>query len=127
VTGVVLDASAVLAVIKGETGAEVVVPVMAGASVSAVTLAEVASILAREGVSDEEIDWIFASLALVVVDLDLNQAIIAGRMALKAKPFGLSLGDRCCLALAISRGWPVYTADRIWAQAGLEADIHLIR
>jgi PIN domain nuclease of toxin-antitoxin system len=127
VTDAVLDASAILAVIRGEAGSDVVIPVMVGANVSAVTLAEVVSILARDGFSDSEIEWILSPFALVVVDLDKTQAMIAGQMAAKAKPFGLSLGDRCCLALAIQRGWPVYTADRIWTRAGLDADIRLIR
>ncbi|MCP4421465.1 MAG: type II toxin-antitoxin system VapC family toxin, partial [Chloroflexi bacterium] len=43
------------------------------------------------------------------------------------KPFGLSIADRACLSLAMVRKIPVFTADRIWQQVGLEIEINLIR
>ena len=41
-------------------------------------------------------------------------------------PLGLSLGDRTCLALALSRKIPAYTADRMWAKLDIDIEIRII-
>ncbi len=43
------------------------------------------------------------------------------------KSRGLSLGDRACLALAMSTGATAVTADRSWADLGLAVSIEVIR
>ena len=58
------------------------------------------------------------ALPLIVIDLDAHLAIEAGAMLAQTKPFGLSLGDRACLALAKREGLPALTADRTWAESG---------
>jgi len=40
---------------------------------------------------------------------------------------GLSLGDRCCLALAKELGADVYTAERKWAGLDLGVTVRVIR
>jgi PIN domain nuclease of toxin-antitoxin system len=44
----------------------------------------------------------------------LEHALRAGALRPITKPFGLSLGDRACLALAHQRGAFVITAERHW-------------
>jgi PIN domain nuclease of toxin-antitoxin system len=41
--------------------------------------------------------------------------------------YGLSLGDRACLALGQQLGQPVLTADRMWKTLKLDVEIRMIR
>ena len=115
----VLDASAVLAVVNCETGQDVVeAALIAGATICAVNLTEVITILLRQGAPEIEVRHTLDRLPIVVVDFDRDLALSAGLMFLVARNFGLSLGDRACLALALRQKVPVLTADRAWAQVG---------
>jgi PIN domain nuclease of toxin-antitoxin system len=40
---------------------------------------------------------------------------------------GLSLGDRACLALAITLQAPVYATDRIWESVNVGIDVRVLR
>jgi PIN domain nuclease of toxin-antitoxin system len=62
-----------------------------------------------------------------VVDFDLQQALFAGELARLTRPFGLSLGDRACLALAASRGATAWTTDTEWKKLKVGVKIHLVR
>jgi len=123
----VLDASAVLAYVSGEPGAEIVASLIDDALVSAVNLAEaVTNLRERTG----SLDIARAALdiaALDVVDFDRSLAEEAGGFVADTRPKGLSLGDRACLALAAREGLPAFTADRAWAGLGVGVDIRLIR
>jgi PIN domain nuclease of toxin-antitoxin system len=127
VTEIVLDSSALIAVIHGETGADAVAPHMDRAAVSAVNLAETYGKLLREIFRPEELRDDVASLVLDVRPFDAEQAFIAGKLEPATKPLGLSLGDRACLALAISLGLPVLTGDRQWLKADVGVDVRLFR
>lgn len=124
---VVLDASAVLAVLLEEAGTDAVEPHIPGGIVSAVSLAEVAGRLADRGLEEEEARAAIADLALVVVPFDEAQALAAGMLRPPTRHLGLSLGDRACLALALERGLPALTADRRWSGANVGVEVRLIR
>jgi ribonuclease VapC len=66
-------------------------------------------------------------LGLRVHPFDQQQAYVAGRMELPGRKFGLSLGDRACLALASVLSLPAMTADREWANLDLGVQVLLIR
>jgi PIN domain nuclease of toxin-antitoxin system len=68
-----------------------------------------------------------ASLITEVHDFDQQQARITGDLIFKTREFGLSFGDRACLALGIALGVPVCTTDRAWERLNLGIEIHLIR
>ena len=122
----VLDSSAVLAVILGETGHEIVEPRVREASISAVNVAEVLSKLAEQDqLTDEDIED-FARIGIAVVDFDTRQAGKAAELRPITKNLGLSLGDRACLALALLSGATAVTADRNWNQISV-CPIELIR
>jgi ribonuclease VapC len=128
-SGVVLDASALLAMIRREPGGEAVAGIMGRASMSAVNLAEVVGYLTNAGLASDQIEAILTPLPLAVIDADAELAWIAGRLRRKTTQAGLSLGDRFCLALAAREGLPAWTADKQWlsvAQA-IEAEVFLIR
>ncbi len=120
---IVLDASALMAVLREEPGAAAVEAVIDDAAVSAVNLSEVQAKLVERG-TPAEIAWSWlVDLDLDVVDFDALQAKVAGDLGVLTRAHGLSLGDRACLALAQVRSLPVMTADRAWA--GLEVGIEI--
>lgn len=126
-TGVVLDASAALAVLLREAGGDSVEPHCPGATISAVNLAEVVARLAERGTAESDVRSAISDLGLLVVPFDADGAIATGMLRLPTKAFGLSLGDRACLALARERKVPALTADRRWSGLDVGVEIRLIR
>ena len=123
----VLDASAVLAAFFDEPGADVVAERMNGALISAVNYSEVVAKLVDRGIPRDQIIEIMAQLDVDVVPVDREQAVMAGMLRAETRAAGLSLGDRSCLALAISREGIALTADRAWADLDLEAVVEVVR
>ena len=128
VNRIVLDASALLAVLNDEPGAEMLtLALLTGAVVSTVNLAEVHSKLVGHGI-DRDDAWEAALSPVREVEVFTSeQAKIAGGLILRTRPLGLSLGDRACLALGITLKAPVYTADKDWKKLKLGIPIHAIR
>jgi PIN domain nuclease of toxin-antitoxin system len=124
---VVLDASAILAYLGEEPGAERVEAVLSGARVSAVNLAEIVGKLAERGASEADLQAILGPLNLTIDPFEEDQAWIAGAWRPATKAMGLSLADRACLALAASRGATAYTTDRRWAEIGLGVTVEVVR
>jgi ribonuclease VapC len=112
----ILDASAIIALLEGEPGAEVVAAKMTDAKICAVNIAEVVSIYSQRGVGDRQITAMLAPLNLDTVSADADLAHRAGRLRLPTAAAGLSLGDRFCLALAERDGATALTADRQWLE-----------
>jgi ribonuclease VapC len=127
VNRVVLDASAVMAAIGSEPGADVVMDKIAHAAVSTVNLAEVKSKLVERGFPPADAWEAAISFSREVFDFDTRQADLAGGLISQTRHLGLSLGDRSCLALAMILKAPVYTADRDWAKLDLGLEIRLVR
>ncbi len=125
---VVLDASAILAVINGETGQEKLTPELLARSVaSTVNLAEVQSKLVSRGWPPEEAWEDALSPVREAIAFDEEHAKLAGRLVAQTRQLGLSLGDRTCLALGIALKAPVYTAEKAWKNLKLNVRIHVIR
>jgi ribonuclease VapC len=124
----VLDASAILAVLFQEHGAEKMTDeLMESAVVSAVNLAEVQSKLVKMGHPAEDA-WSDALLLKSDPEpFTADHAKIAGSLIATTAKYGLSLGDRSCLALAISLQAPVYTTEQTWRNLKLGVPIHVIR
>jgi ribonuclease VapC len=125
---VVLDASAILAVINSELGTEkLTAQLLARAVGSTVNLAEVQTKLLSCGWTSEQAWEDATSPVRDVLPFDEEQARIAGDLSIQTRPLGLSLGDRACLALGISLKAPVYTAERAWKKLKLGVKVHVIR
>ena len=125
---VVLDASAIIAVINGESGTEkLTAHLLARAVGSAVNLAEVQTKLLSRGWTSEQAWEDATSPVRDVLPFDEEQARIAGDLSTQTRPLGLSLGDRACLALGISLKAPVYTAEKAWKKLKLGVKVHVIR
>ena len=125
---VVLDASALMAVLNREPGAEKLTPqIMSAAAASTVNLAEVHGKLIHRGLTPDDA-WSATNGAIhEAVAFTAEQAKTAGDLLSQTRALGLSLGDRACLALGIALSAPVYTADRAWKNLRLGIRIHLIR
>lgn len=128
-THVVLDASAILALLKGERGASKVTAVIADASVCAINQAEVVSHFVHLGAPLEEVRAMLGALPYTVVPADDALAWEAGSLRAATASAGLSLGDRFCLALAKRLGVAAYTADKAWRDiaADVAAKVVIIR
>lgn len=112
----VLDASALLAFLNHEPGAQVVGESLPGAAISAVNLSEVIAKLVDQGTTETALRATLDSLGLTVYSFDTTLAYAAGLLRPSTRAFGLSLGDRACLALAEKLGLPAITADRAWLE-----------
>ena len=126
-TDIVLDASALIAVLREEPGAAAVEGLLDSAAISAVNLSEVQAKLVERGTPAASAwSWLI-DLGLEVVDFDLPQARIAGDLRRPTRSLGLSFADRACLALAQVLQRPAVTADRAWADLEVGVEIRIIR
>jgi len=123
----VLDASALLALINAETGADQVQELLPQAAISTVNLAEVVTRLINMKMPENEMRTTLAGLTLKVLPFDEEQAFLAGILSEATRPLGLSLGDRACLALALTTSATAVTADRAWLDLKIGVNITLIR
>jgi ribonuclease VapC len=129
VTRAVLDASALLALLLGEPGAEKVTAALDGALLCAVNLAEIVTYYAKLGAAQPDIEAMLRPLPINVVPVDEALSYDAGMLRVVTLPGGLSLGDRYCLALARREGVPALTAERRWPNIAAAAGVtvNLIR
>jgi PIN domain nuclease of toxin-antitoxin system len=127
VSEVVLDASALLALLHREPGHEEVARVIPDAAISAVNISEVVSKLAESGMPGEKIEEALEGLALEICDFGRELAFQAGMLRLTTRSRGLSLGDRACLALGERLNLPVLTTDRAWEDLELDVEVRQVR
>ena len=123
----VLDASAVIALVYREPGAEIVRPTVPSASISTVNLSEAVAKLSNDGMSESAIRRTFEPYEWDIVRFDERQAYAAGLLRPLTRAAGLSLGDRACIVLGQVLGLPVLTTDRAWARLDLDVEVRLIR
>ena len=127
---VILDASALLALINNEKGADKIEPLIGNIVMSSVNVTEVASklydILGDN--SEEQCKLSIEPFISSIIDFDKSQCYIAASLKNQTKHKSLSLGDRACIALALQLELPVYTADKIWAELDIpHLKLNLIR
>ena len=122
----VIDTSAILAYAFAEKGATKVERwIDEGAAVSTLTIQEAISKLCQTGMSVEEAEQLIRDLGLVFHPLDFDLAVRAGGMFALTKPFGLSHGDRACLALGQKLAVPVVTADKAWSKVARDLGLRV--
>jgi ribonuclease VapC len=121
----VVDASALLAFLQDEPGADDVR--LADAVMSSVNFSEVLHKSLEKGASTEGLHVELALLGLEVIPFDVRHAELAAELRASTRHIGLSLADRACLALALERGGTAVTADRVWSGVGDVVRVRVIR
>jgi PIN domain nuclease of toxin-antitoxin system len=124
---VVLDASALLALINAEPGSDVVSAALPEASISVVNLTEVVSKMIDIGISDRDAWAEAADLVPRIVDFGADLGRRTADLRAPTRSLGLSFGDRACLALAEHLRLPALTADQAWRRLTIDVEIRLIR
>lgn len=124
---VVLDASAVLALLAEEPGAEEVEALLDGSAMSAVNLAEVLQTSIQHHVETEGLEYDLLGLGVEIYPLDVMQARATAELWGRSPRAGLSLGDRACISLAAGLDVVAVTTDRHWAELDLDVPIRVIR
>ncbi len=122
---VVVDASALIAFLRVEPGAEVAAKHMLLASMSAVNLSEVLETCVDKERAVAKVLALLQNWRIEIVPFDIEQAKIAAELQWQAA--GLSLAERACLALARSRGIPVLTSNCEWSALELGIEVIQIR
>lgn len=122
---VVLDASALLAWLFDEPGGESVAEILPEVRICSLNWSEVLQKSFARGADVAGLRSELEALGLMIVPFDVTDAEQAARLWEKVRH--LSLADRACLALGVRLGVTVWTADRNWEGAAVEATVHLIR
>ena len=124
-----LDASALLAVIRNEPGAERVREVLDHCRIHSVNFAEVAMKMVSKGMPAAQVREHLAALALdVIEEFTAAQAMEVAELGAEARRLGLSLGACVCLVEARDTGSIALTTKHIWSRvSGIEVNILQIR
>ncbi len=125
----VIDASAILALLQNEPGADYVRACVERTSsiISAVNFAEVGYKMAERGLSGAQVQEAMIEFGVEVRPFDAEQAMILADLYVPTKNLGLSFADRACLALARLMRLPALTADREWLDVDSDIEVELIR
>ena len=126
---IILDASALIALLSEEIGAAFVKELLPISVMSSVNVAEVAQFLViTKQIDKYKSKEIIEHLIADSFVFDNEQAFLSAELIVATKKYGLSLADRACIALALKTGYPIYTADKVWKKIEIEhVNIHLIR
>jgi PIN domain nuclease of toxin-antitoxin system len=127
VTDVVLDASALMALLRNEPGADIVAASLTHAIISAVNYSEVLKKAVEHDGGTEKAVGLVASLGVPIIPFDAAIAVTSAALYPNAKKLGLSFADRACLALGVQRRAHVFTADTKWQRMELPIKVKLIR
>jgi PIN domain nuclease of toxin-antitoxin system len=124
---IVLDASALLALVQSEPGAETIADAIGTAFASTVNVAEALAKLRRYDLDADLIlrDWL--ALGLVTIPATLEHARVSASLWPYGKPLGLSLGDRICAATAMIEGAEILTSDERLSRLQAGVKITMIR
>lgn len=123
----VLDASAVIAVLRAEAGFENILPYLRGALISSVNVAEILCLSRSRGSKPEQDDYALKQMLLERVAFDNEQAHLVASIFTKTSGGNMGFADRACIALGLQHQLPVITGDREWLKYDVGVEIKLFR
>jgi ribonuclease VapC len=123
----VLDASALLALVFREPGADVVISAGGDLCCSAVNLSETLAKLSDRGIDSDTAERNIDNLVRTVIPFTTELAKAAAALRPLTRFTNTSFADRACIATGMVLELPILTADAAWAELGLHADIRMIR
>ena len=126
-TSVVLDASAVIAVLNSEPGAELVLGVLAGSVISSVNYSEVLKKTIEQCQEIRRVAALLQGYRVEIIPFDEALAAASATLFLETKQHGLSFADRACLALGVQRNCRVFTSEKRMGLVSLPIKVKLIR
>ncbi len=125
--GYVIDASAFLAIVRGEPGADLATSRLPGASMSVVNASEALMRGMEKGLPLDLMRALLSSQQVRLLVFDEALAVATALLRPASKHAGLSFADRACIATAVALKATVVTADRVWADLDLPCTVELIR
>ena len=123
----ILDASALLALLQGEPGADKVQAVLHRAIINTVNWSEVIQKLSVRDPDAADIRAEMELTGLKIMPFTIDQAEICASLWEQAQPFGLTLADGSCIATGIDRNMEIMTTDKVWQEMELPIAVHVIR
>ena len=124
----VFDSSALIMLFAKEVGYEIVRQHLKNAIISSVNIAEVYKYCIEiQNLSEEDCRSLIKLSGIKIIEFSEEHALITAKIASKTKQYGLSLGDRSCIALAIVKNYPILTCDRIWQKVDIGVDFIMAR
>jgi len=98
-----------------------------GAAISSVNWSEVVQKSLARGAQVAGLREDLEAAGLIVLPFEAEDADLAARLWFQTRSYGLSLGDRACLATGLRARAPVLTADHTWTSLTLDVDVRSIR
>jgi PIN domain nuclease of toxin-antitoxin system len=123
---ILLDTSALIALLNQEPGCKMVEEILVNSAISSVNLCELISILAKHNLLESEIEAITSDVVPEIIPFCKDIAIKAGKLTKISSQYGLSLGDRACIATAEYCGMDVYSTDKIWSKLDDKVQINIV-
>lgn len=125
---IVFDASALIALFAKENGYQLIKKYMKDGIISSVNIAEVYKYcIESRDLTEDEARTLIKLSDIRIVDFCSEQALISAKICHKTKAYGISLGDRACLALAMLKNCPILTCDKIWQKLDLDIEFIMAR
>ena len=125
---VVFDASALIALFTKEDGYQLIRKYLKDGIISSVNIAEVYKYcIETQGLTEDEAKTLIQLSDIRIVDFCHEQALISAKICNKTKAYGISLGDRSCIALAMLKNYPILTCDQIWKKLDLNIEFIMAR
>ncbi|MEY4464195.1 MAG: hypothetical protein RLZZ81_1166 [Pseudomonadota bacterium] len=125
---IIFDASALIALFAKEDGYQLIKKYMRDGVISSVNIAEVYKYcIEKQGLTEETAKILIKLSDIKIIDFCPDQALISANIIHKTKIYGLSLGDRACIALAIFKNYPILTCDTIWQKLDLDIQFTMAR